>query len=328
MDKPTYIGIDIGKRQNACSAPNRKVKSFANTTSGVKSMLKFCTAIAAEENLFFVMEATSIYSFFTAVTLVGLAKVRVAIVPPACVLGFIKSKIKRTKNDKVDAVAIRNFAKVMQPNPWFAPPVIIQHLQQLRLVLDGLTKTITRQKALLEKLEFAPNKSQVALAAQRRLLANAIANKKQILAEIETLIQSDEELAAASALILSIDGIGEITRNMVLALFYTELKTLSQRKLLAYTGLCPQENQSGKFKGQTRMNTGGDNRIREILYMVAMRMTTKKGLMRSYFIRHKEKLHKPGKVILVSIMRKVLYLIQAVVKSGIPFDKERYLNAA
>ncbi len=328
MDNLTYIGIDIGKRTNTCSAPGKKVRSFANTKSGIQKMLKFCSVVAPEQELFFVMESTSVYSLFTAHTLVDLAKVRVAIVPPACVLGFINSKIKRTKNDNVDAVAIREFGKIMQPNPWSPPPVILQQLQQLRLVLDGLTKTITRQKALLEKLEFAPRKCKAALTAQKRLLADAKAERKKILAEIETLIQSDAELAADSKLILSIDGVGEGTRNMIMALCHTELKALSQRKLLAYCGMCPQENQSGKFKGQTRMNKGGDNRIREMLYMVAVSMTTKHGLMREYFIRHKEKRCKPGKVILVSIMRKVLYLIQAVVKSGVPFDRERYLNAA
>lgn len=65
-----------------------------------------------------------------------------------------------------------------------------------------------------------------------------------------------------------------------------------------------------------------------MLYMVALRMTQKDGIMQAYFIRHKEKLHKPSKVILVSIMRKLLHLIQAVVKSGVPFDKERYLKTA
>jgi predicted transcriptional regulator len=82
------------------------------------------------------------------------------------------------------------------------------------------------------------------------------------------------------------------------------------------------------MRGVTRMNKRGDSRIRKLLYVVAMQMTRKGGIMHEYFKYRKDELKKPGKVILVSVMRKLLYLIQAIVKSGVPFNKQKYMTNA
>lgn len=114
MDKPTYIGIDIGKFNNSCSAPTKRPKMFKNNAKGTAMLLHHCMQVAPVSELFFVMEASGEYCNTCALTLLGLAETRVAIVPPACVLGFIKSKIKRIKNDNADALAIRQYAEVAQ----------------------------------------------------------------------------------------------------------------------------------------------------------------------------------------------------------------------
>jgi transposase len=211
VDKAVYIGIDIGKFQHSCSAPGSRSRDFLNTDAGLRDMLDFCSSSTAPESLFFVMESTGEYSRATAQALLEFAPVRVAIVPPTCVLGFRNSRIRRTKTDQVDALAIRQFGEVMQPVPWLPPTEAQQQLGMLKLVLDGQVKTITCQKCLLEKLESARHPSPLALAAQQRLLDHALAERKRLEAEIEALIQSDPALARASAMILSINGVGPAT---------------------------------------------------------------------------------------------------------------------
>jgi transposase len=327
MSKPVYIGLDIGKHSLSCSAPDMKVRDYANTTAGISTMLNDLSRLAKPAELFFVMEATGGYSYFTACTLLKLSETRAAIVPPACVLGFIHSKIKRTKNDRADALAIRHFAEVCQPPPWLPPAEPQQRLRDLYLVLDGVIKTIARKKCQLEKLQVSPQPYRCALDSLLRSLACEQQERLNLEAAIEDLVSSDPAMAADSANMLSIKGVSTGVRNTLMALCYQQLKTLPQRKLLASCGLSPQENQSGKRQGQARMNRRGDRRIRRVLYMAALGTTRKGGIMHDYFQRQKDR-GKPGKSAMVSVMRKLLYLIQAVVKSGTPFDSERYLKAA
>lgn len=328
MGNPVYIGIDIGKYMVSCSAPGRNVRDFEATPEGCSSLLAMCSELAPAEELFFVMEATGSYSSaFATMLLAEAAELRVAIVPPACVLGFIKSGIRKTKNDHADALAIRHFGEVMQPPAWMPRSETMQSMRDMKLVLDQVTGTVSRYKCTLEKLQNTG--SLVGYEAMNALMKDAEAEKARILDEIDALIQSDSSLAADAELMQSISGVGRITCVTLLACCYAQIKTLSQRQLLAFCGLSPHEYQSGKQKGQTRMSKSGDGRIRRVLYMVAMQMIRKGGILHDYF--HKLKAAKgpgKGKVAMVSVMRKALYLIQGVLKSGVPFDRERYMAAA
>ena len=327
MNNPTYIGLDIGKFTISCSAPGKRVRDFKNDRPGIRNMLQWCSLIAPANKLFFVMEATGGYCIFTASTLLDLADTRVAIVPPICIASFIKAGIKRTKTDRADADAIRRFAEVHQPSPWFPRLKQQQRLRDLLLVFDAAKQTSIRLKCLKEKLETALEPDPFTTASLERQLDNALAEQRLVAAEMDAVVSADEVMAADSANMLSIAGVGEGVRNVLLALIGEQLHALSQRKLLAFCGLSPQENQSGKFKGRTRMNKAGDPRIRKILYMAALSAVSKGGILHDYFQRLKQK-GKPGKSALVHVMRKLLYLIQALVKSGKPFDKETYMKAA
>ncbi len=327
MDKPSYIGIDIGKFKNSCSAPGKRPRMFENNEKGTALMLHHCTQIAPANELFFVMEASGEYSNTCALTLLGLADTRVAITPPACVLGFIKSKIKRIKNDNADAVAIREFAEVAHPSEWLPPTKGQQRLRDLQLVLAGVIKTIARKKCQLEKLESAKEYDRFAWDSLLRSMQNELLEKKLLEKEIEAVIAADETLSQDSANMLSVPGVGAGVRNVLMTRCYRQLKELSQRKLLSYTGICPQENQSGKSRGHTRMNKAGDPRIRKIMYMGAMSAIKPGKILHGYFHKLKKK-GKSGKSAMVSVMRKLLYLIQAVVKSNTPFNLETYLKSA
>ena len=99
------------------------------------------------------------------------------------------------------------------------------------------------------------------------------------------------------------------------------------REAAASCGLSPHENQSGQFKGQTRMSKTGDGRLRKIFYMAALGAVRSDGLMYEYFRRRKAA-NDNGKVILSGVMRKLLYLIPGVVRSGTNFDENFFLANA
>lgn len=327
MDKPVYIGLDIGKFTFSCSAPNRKPRDFTSNPAGVAAMLEFLATVAPPVELWFVMESTASYSAIMAGLLLKLADTRISIVPPICVTSFIKSKIKRTKNDRIDAQAIRNYAEVCQPPAWLPPSQTMQRLRDLFLVRESTIQTIVRKKCLLENFSHPSHPGGPAVEALKRSLAFEKAERDQLLEEIERVIADDATLCADSKNMLSVPHVGVAVRNMLMTHCLPQLKQLSQRKLLAYCGLCPQQNQSGRSKGQTRMNKAGDPVIRSKLYMSAINSVREEGLMRDYYLKQRAN-GKSGKSALVSVMRKILYLTQAVVKSGIPFDRDMYLNPA
>jgi transposase len=325
MGNLTYIGIDVGKRQLSCSLPGRKVVDFSNDRQGIQSLLKLAPSLAVPlAQLCFVMESTGGYSAFTAETLLELADVKVSIVPPACVIGFKKSYISRTKTDRSDAAAIRRFAESRHPAPWFPPGPGERRLRDLQLLMDGIRNTIARQKCLREKLQSACQPDEFALGSIQRQLDAQQAEYDLLNAEFEAVIAADLTLAEDSANMLSIPHVGPVLRTTIMVFCYQQLKQLSQRKLLAFCGLCPQENQSGQFKGHTTVSKAGDGRIRKMLYMAALGAVRSDGLMYDYFQRQKAK-GKHGKTILVGVMRKLLYIIQGVVKSKTRFSEEKFL---
>jgi transposase len=328
MSNLTYIGIDVGKYQLSCSLPGRKVVDISNDRQGIQALLKMARTLAVPlEQLCFVMESTAGYSAFTAETLLELADVKVSIVPPACVIGFKKSGISRTKTDRSDAVAIRKFAESRHPAPWVPPGPSERRLRDLQLLMDGIRNTMARQKCLREKLECGHRPDQFVLDSIERQLDAQQAEYNLLEAEFEAVIAADTTLAEDSANMLSIPHVGPGLRNAIMVFCYQQLKYSAQRKLLSFCGLSPEENQSGQFKGHTKVSKAGEGRIRKILYMAALGAVRSDGLMYDYFQRYKAK-GKHGKAILVSVMRKMLYLIQGVVKSKTEFSEEKFLANA
>jgi len=319
MGNLIYVGLDIGKFQLSCSLPGRRVFDVTNDPAGIGELLRRAASLAPPERLCFVMESTSEYSSCTAETLLELAPVQAAIVPPACVNGFKRAGLVRTKNDQVDAVAIREFAQVKAPPPWLPPSAAQRRLRSLQLVMHSLRQAVTQQKCIREKLASARRPDGCALDSIDRVVAALEEEHAQLQWEFDAVVAADQALARDSAQMLSIPGVGPVVRNVLLAVCYQQLWELPQRKLLAYCGMSPREHQSGRHQGRTLMSKAGDARIRRVLYMAALVAVRKGGLLHEYFQRHRA-MGKPGKVALVSVMRKLLYLIQGVVKSQKPFD--------
>jgi transposase len=327
MSKPFYIGVDVGKYKLSCSLPELKPQEFANDREGIQSLLKLAATRAPAAQLWFAMESTGGYSAFTAATLLELADVQVSIVPPACIQGFKQSGLVRTKTDRGDAVAIREFAEARQPAPWLPPAAALKRLRSLHLAMESLRGTGARLKCLREKLEAEHQPDQFALDSLKRQLEFQQQELKRLENEFESVINADPILAEDSTNMLSIPHVGPGLRNTILVLCYRQLKELSQRQLLAFCGMSPREHQSGQFKGQTRMSKTGDGRIRKNFYMAALGAVRSDGLLHDYFLRQKAAgVH--GKVILIGVMRKLLYVIQGVVRSKTTFDMDIFLGNA
>lgn len=325
MSDYTYIGIDVAKKTLCCSLPDRKPFNVGNNVKGVKSLISKARAIDDPANLLFVMESTGGYSEFTADALDDLAGAKSAIVPPARIVGFRQAEQVNTKNDPTDAGIIRKFALKHNPQPWIPPTQAQRHLRCLNTQMENLTKDIARQKCLREKLGFAYRPDEFAIASVDRVIRFLNEEIDLLQAEFDRTVAEDEAMATDAANMLSIPGVGPKTCNMVLTLLYPHLRGKSDRKLLKQCGMEPKDHQSGTHKGYTRMSKSGDGRIRRALFLAARGTVRKGGLFHDYHQRQKAE-GKEGMVVMVNVMRKLLYLIKGVVRSGKPFDMEVFLK--
>jgi len=325
MSDYTYIGIDVAKNTLCCSIPDRKPFNISNNVKGIKSLVSRASAIDDPANLLFVMESTGGYSEFTADALDDLADAKSSIVPPARIVGFRQAEQINTKNDPTDAGIIRKFALKHNPQPWLQPTQAQRHLRRLNTQMENLTKAIAQQKCVREKLEFAYRPDEFAIASVDRVIRFLNEEIDRLQAEFDRTVADDEAMATDAANMLSIPGVGPKTCNMVLTLLYPHLREKSDRKLLKQCGMEHKDHQSGIHKGYTRMSKAGDGRVRRALILAARGTVRKGGIYHDYYQRQKAS-DKEGMVIMVNVMRKLLYLIKGVVRSGKPFDMQVILN--
>ena len=135
------------------------------------------------------------------------------------------------------------------------------------------------------------------------------------------VVKDDAAMAHNAQLLKSIPGIGEITAVMLLA----ELPALdsfeSARQLCAYAGLSPRQHQSGSsVRGRTRLCKQGRGGLRTLLFMPAVSlMSSKRGVLR-VFADRLLKAGKAAKCVVGALMRKLMALVFAILRSGAPFD--------
>jgi len=319
MSDYTYVGIDVAKKSLCCSLPDRKPFTVGNDPAGIKSLLRRASACDGLDKLCFVMESTGGYSDYTADALEDLAQAKTSIVPPARIVGFRRAEQINTKNDPSDAAVIRRFANQHKPGLRLTPTKAQRHLRALQIQMHNLHKLIALQKCVREKFTSAYEVDLAVLESVDRVIGSIETEIGQLQAEFDRTVSENERMATDAAHMLSIHGIGTGVCNVMLTYCYRQLWELSRPELLKHCGMEPKDHQSGQLKGHTRMSKAGDGRIRGILYMAAMVSVRKGGLMHDYY-HGQVATGKKKMIALVNVMRRLLFLIQGVVKSNSPFD--------
>jgi transposase len=239
----------------------------------------------------------------------------VSVVNPTPVKYFGAALRKRHKTDKSDAEVLARYQAQMQPELWQPPPLARSQLQDLKRLADDLQTDRTRVKNRLEGLREA-SPARPYLEEQLTHLEEQL---KQVEAEMQTLLKQEAELQRQYQLLVTIKGIGHISALQLLA----ELPDLKQfnsaDQLVAYAGLCPHQQQSGSRTGVSWLSKEGNGRIRKALYFPALSAKTHNPHLR----RFAERLSATGKakmVVVAAVMRKLLVLVYAILKSGRPYD--------
>ena len=312
----SFLGIDVGKQDcyaTLWDGQRYANKVFPNSSKGFDALLGWLRNRKVT-HVHVCMEATGAYYEPLAFFLLEAGHL-VSVVNPSRIKAFGQSELSRTKTDKVDAALIARFAAMQIPEAWQPPPPEIRTLQALLRRLDTLDEMRLQEENRLE----APLLSGHVRASILEVVTALQQQVQAIEAEIKQLFHDHPDLQQKQQLLISVPGIGAKTAARILAELPDVEHFRNSRAVAAYAGLCPAERQSGLMRGRTRLSKVGNARLRRYMYMPAVvAMRHNQG-----FIAFAQRMLDRGKakmVILGAIMRKLLTLAYAILRSGKPYN--------
>lgn len=309
-NKEQFAGIDVSKATlDVALLPSGEVLQFGNDAVGIEELGKKLKSSTVD---LVVMEATGGYETAVATTLVGIG-LRVAVVNPRQIRDFAKATGRLAKNDRIDAQVIAAFGQAIEPEIVRLPEKEARELEAL----------VVRRRQLVAMRVQEVNRLGLMQGAMR----------KRIKAHIDWLEQEIDKLdvdltaglrrspawRAKDELLRSMKGIGPITSSTLLVAL-PELGELDRRAIAALVGLAPFNRDSGIMRGR-RSIYGGRSQVRTLLYMAATTAIRSNPVIRAFYQRLKSR-GKPHKVAMVACMRKMLTILNAMVRQSTPWTPE------
>jgi transposase len=307
-DAELFVGIDVSKaRLDVAVVPSEQTWSVANDDKGLAELADKLAKLSPKLVL---MEATGGMERRALARLVGAGLPAMAI-NPRNVRDFAKSLGKLAKTDRIDSIVLGRFAQAVRPE---LRPLADEQTQDLQAHL-------TRRRQVIEMLTAEKN---------RLLATDAKKYRRQIKEHIEYLQKEltineydlDQTIKQTPVwlekvdLLESVPGIGRVTASTLIALL-PELGTIGRKQIAALVGVAPINRDSGTLRGR-RAIWGGRAAVRAVLYMAALTSSRWNPAIRALYRRLKAA-GKPSKVALVACMRKLLTILNAMLRTRAPW---------
>ena len=299
---PVYAGLDIAKASLQLHFQGKSY-DLANSVGGHHQLLK---RLAAIPGVHVVCEATGGYER-AVVAALHAANIPVSVINPARVRQFARASGELAKTDPIDAAMLSAFGRAFAPVP--TPQRTATELKMAALVARR-TQLIELHVAERQRAETC------AEPALGRLFTAWLTQLKKQIAKVEALIEALlEEQTALAAQVQRLDaitGVGRVTAVTVLATL-PELGQLNRRQAAALAGLCPYNRDSGQWAGKRHIS-GGRADVRRALYMAALSASRSNHLLKPFYDRLIAA-GKPAKVALTAVMRKLIVLMNHLLKN-------------
>jgi len=312
MSEPIAVGIDVAK-DSLEVAWGEQSRSLSNDSSGHQALIEQLHDFSVD---LIVMEATGGYEA-PCVCALQAAGFAVAVVNPRQARDFAKSMGYLAKTDRIDAQVLARFAALLasQPNRQRYVKAVAD------LQLQTLQALVVRRRQLVEMLTAERNRLATSHRAARKSIQALIRAIRAQLKPIDTQMARHvaEHHADLVALLDSVKGVGPNTMATLIA-GLPELGKLSGREVSALVGVAPFNRDSGIWRGK-RMIWGGRADIRCALYMATL-VATRHNAVIARFYQRLLTAGKPKKVALIACMRKLLTILNAIVKTGKPWNPE------
>lgn len=304
-----FVGIDVSKSTlDVCIEPAEGTLHVAYDEPGISQIVGRLKEIGPT---LIVMEATGGLEVRIATELASKG-LPVAVINPRQARDFAKATGQLAKTDQVDAAMLAAFAKAIRP--------------QVRPLKDEDTCTlndmVSRRRQLIDmRVQETLRLGTAASKALQKNLNKHIAWLNKQIGEIDhdlnQRLRDSEVWRAKDDLLRGIPGVGAVTTLTMLAKC-PELGKLSRREIAALTGVAPLANDSGKHRGK-RFIWGGRADVRAVLYMATVSAMRCNGPIKAFAERLK-KAGKLPKVVIVACMRKLLTIMNAMLKNNAPWN--------
>jgi transposase len=310
MDR--FVGIDVSKAVlDIAVTPTGEAWSTPNSADGMQDLVKRLREMAPT---LIVLEATGGLERRAVAALAGAALAVVA-VNPRQVRDFAKATGKLAKTDAIDAAVLALFADRIRPEPRSLPDAETQELEALVVRRRQVVDMITAEK---NRLSVAPPSKRV-----RTAIGKTIKWLQKQLEEIDTDLDNAVKASPAwrekEDLLRSVPGVGKVLSRTLLSLA-PELGSLGRKQMAALVGVAPLNRDSGTRRGR-RSIWGGRAHVRAVLYMGALVAARFNPTIRAFHARLIAAGKLP-KVALVACMRKLLSILNAVIRDKSPWTPE------
>ena len=308
MEHSRFVGIDISKDHlDVHVRPTGDSFRVRYDDAGLVTLVAHLRPLAP---VVLVLEATGGYEVTVAATLAS-AALPVAVVNPRQVRDFARATGQLAKTDTLDARVLALFAEAVRPAARPVPDAQAAALGELiarrRQLVDMLGAEHNRRRLLRDR------RLQRHLEAHIAWLEEAL---RRLDLDLTTLIRSTPVWRETDDLLRSVPGIGPVTAGTLIA-DLPELGRLDRRRIAALAGLAPIARDSGAFRGR-RMIMGGRAHIRRVLYMATLTTITHNPVIRAFHQRLVAA-GRPGKVALTAAMRKLLTILNAMLRDRRPW---------
>ena len=306
---PSFVGIDVSKeRLDVHVRPSGQTFAAARDGKGLEQLVSELRQLAPA---LIVLEATGGFELTVAAALAA-AGLPLAVVNPRQIRDFARATGRLAKTDALDAQIIALFAERIRPEPRPLADADSQTLAEL----------VARRRQVIEMIGMESNRLHQArdLRVQRTIKATLKILEAQLVQldrEINDTVKGSPAWRAADDLLTSVPGVGNITSFTLIA-DLPELGQLDRRRIAALVGVAPINRDSGQMRGR-RTIAGGRTDVRNALYMAALSAIRWNPVISEHYRSLVER-GRPKKVALVACMRRLLGILNAIVRTKTPWQ--------
>jgi len=312
------VGIDVSKATlEVAFSEGASSLVLPNDEPGCTQLL---AELAARDVGLVLFEATGGFELACASAL-QMAGLAVAVINPRQARDFARAMGYLAKTDRIDAAVLADMARTLLTRGDLSKLVKpLPDAQQLEL--QGL---VTRRRQLMAMKLAEDHRMKMPGVRQRRSLNTIIKALDRELARVDKELQAfvGANHAELAALLNSVKGVGKTTISTLLA-EVPELGKLSGREVSALVGVAPINRDSGTMRGK-RSIFGGRPDVRRVLFMAALVASRHNPVIKGFYQRLLGA-GKPKKVALVACMRKLLTILNAMVRSRQPWNEALHLG--
>lgn len=299
---PIFIGIDVSKaRLDIAMRPLGEKESVSNDQAGIEALVKRLGKI---QPALIVLEATGGVERCVTCALAS-AELPVVVVNPRQVRDFAKATGQLAKTDSIDALVLARFAEAVRPALRPLPDEITLELRALIARRRQITEMIVAER---NRLSAASKSVRKRIDAHLRWLETELDRADK---DLDHSIRQSPIWRENEDLLRSVPGIGPVISRTLLA-GLPELGQLNRKQIAALVGIAPLNRDSGTLRGR-RSIWGGRATVRAALYMAALVASRRNAAIRAFYKRLRNT-GKAPKVALVACMRKLLTILNAMIK--------------